>query len=229
MNYLNTSDNVCKIFHLGIAEGTRRVTRTRGPSPRGTLGAEAGIAFADKQPPRGGFPERTGAGPAAGLPWLPKRWDPRPSPGPRVRKELKETALEIPGSGSTLGWNPPGLLLPAVPRSPFTCSGANAAALCSREAASGTRPTQDPPPAARSLGPGQFLPGWRCCWAHVASKLQVVDGDRGLVLSEDRAKHASSEEACEPASAPQGGVRGSGPSGQHPRDVLKISTRPVCM
>lgn len=162
MNYFGTHLTMWPRSSSGSTEGTRRATRTPGRATR-HAGGEAGIAPC-RQAASQRRPERTG--PACCWPPNAADKDPRPS-GPSRRKELKETALEIPGSGSTLGWNPPGL--PGCPGALSACSGANAA-LCSRGAFTAPGP-QDPPPAARSPWPRPVSPGWRCCWAHVASKL----------------------------------------------------------
>lgn len=136
-------------LYLGITEGTRRATCTRGQATRRWGQGETAPC---RQAASQAASPTDRAGPCCfGTPWL-QPVDPRPSPDPRVRKGSKETALEIPGSGSTLGWNCPGLLLPAV-RGPFCLLWRPTLRRCApRKRLHGTRPT-GPPPAARSPWP----------------------------------------------------------------------------
>lgn len=180
---------------------------------------------------QGAFPERTGAGTCCcSLPWLLADKDPRPSPDPWVRKDLRETAQALAPR-----WAGTHLVCCCLlsQGALSTCSGGNTASAVLPGSGLTAPSPQDPPPTARSPWPRPVSPGRQCCWAPRGEQTSgcwwCIHGHS--TLSEDRAKPASSEEACEPTLQPlRGGVRGLGPSGGSTRETsLKVSARPVCV
>lgn len=166
MNYFGTHLTMCArsfIWELQKAPAGRHAPRDE---PRGTLGAEAGIAPCRQAASQAASPSGQGPAPAA-----------LASPGCRL--------IRIPGPARTLAserssrrqllrsralaprWAGTHLVCccPLSRGALSACSGANAASAVLPGSAFTAPGPQDPPPAARSPWPRPVSPGWRCCWA----------------------------------------------------------------
>lgn len=151
-----------KIFSLRITEDTCRTHATLGRAT-GHAGGQGGNNAFQTSSLQGGLPRRTGASTHCfSLPWLLAEKDPRTSPDPRVRKDLKETAraLALRWAGTHLA-----CCRPLCQGALSARSGANAVSAVLPGSSFRAPSPQDPPPAARSPWPRPVSPGWQCCWA----------------------------------------------------------------